>query len=408
MIVKPVTDKITDKHDMNTQKIIELAGKYGTPTYVFDEGMLKNRVRAIRQILGDGISLCYSIKANPFLIDAMLGEVQALEVCSPGELDICRELKVPGDRIIYSGVSKTEDDIKEAVEYGPKVYTAESLNQFKLLNEEGQRTGRKLPVILRLNAGSQFGMSKEDLLYAVDNRDKYPGIDIEGIHYFAGTQRKKTKEQISELRMLRELFDEIRNDHGLVLKKLEYGPGLAFPYFEGEDFSDTLNPLKEIKEELITTSKICELTIEMGRFFASECGCYITKITDKKSNDKTDYIIIDGGINHINYLGNVMGMKVPVIEHIKSGDNAEKTPYTICGSLCTTGDVPVRQTLLCAPETGDLLAFKNIGAYSVTEGLYLFLSRMMPAVVLLKEDGKDVPVRDRFKTSTVNTPRITG
>ncbi len=408
MIVKPVTYKITDKHDMNAQKIIELAGKYGTPTYVFDEGMLKNRARAIRQILGDGISLCYSIKANPFLIEAMLGEVQALEVCSPGELDICRELKVPGDRIIYSGVSKTEDDIKEAVEYGPKVYTAESLNQFKLLNEEGQRTGRKLPVILRLNAGSQFGMSKEDLLYAVDNMDKYPGVDIEGIHYFAGTQRKKTKEQISELRMLRALFDEIRNDHGLVLKKLEYGPGLAFPYFEGEDFSDTLNPLKEIKEELITTSKICELTIEMGRFFASECGCYITKITDKKSNDKTDYIIIDGGINHINYLGNVMGMKVPVIEHIKSGDNAKKTPYTICGSLCTTGDVPVRQTLLCAPETGDLLAFKNIGAYSVTEGLYLFLSRMMPAIVLLKEDGKDIPVRDRFKTSTVNTPRITG
>ena len=404
---------------MDTQKIIEISNKYGTPTYVFDEGKLRKRVRAIRQILGDGISLCYSIKANPFLIPAMLEETDALEVCSPGELDICRELNVPGDRIIYSGVSKTEDDIKEAVEYGPKVYTAESLNQLKLINIEGQRTGRKLPVILRLNAGSQFGMSKEDLLFAVDNRDEYPNVDIEGIHYFAGTQRKKTKDQISELGMLRDLFDEIKSSHGLVLKKLEYGPGLAFPYFEGEDFSDTLNPIKEIKEELIATSKVCELTIEMGRFFVSECGYYLTKITDMKSNDKTDYVIIDGGINHINYLGNVMGMKVPVIEHIKgddvgisSGAEGSKTtgekPYTICGSLCTTGDVPVRQTTLNSPEIGDLLAFKNIGAYSVTEGLYLFLSRMMPAVVLLKEDGKDVPARDRIKTSTLNIPRITG
>ncbi|MCR4851284.1 MAG: alanine racemase [Lachnospiraceae bacterium] len=390
---------------MEKDRIKEIADKYVTPAYVFDEGMLKKRVRAIRDILGSSIGLCYSIKANPFLIPSLLDETDALEVCSPGELDICRELNVPGNMIIYSGVSKTKEDVSDAVGYGAKVYTAESVNQVILLNDEGQKAGQVLPVILRLNAGSQFGMSRKDLEYVIKNRNEYANILIEGIHYFAGTQRKKTKDRISELNMLREFFKDIKDKYGLTLKKLEYGPGLPYPYFEGEDFTDTLEPLRQIIEELKKTSDICELTVEMGRFIASECGYYLTHITDKKIADKTNYLIIDGGINHINYLGNVMGMKVPVVEHVKcEKTGTENRLWTICGSLCTTGDVPIRQIELTDPEVGDLLAFKNIGAYSVTEGIYLFLSRVMPKIILIKEDGKDVVLRDSVKTSTLNTP----
>lgn len=98
--------------------------------------------------------------------------------------------------------------------------------------------------------------------------------------------------------------------------RVEYGPGLYFPYFNHEDHSDTLAPLRELAPDLEALASVCELTIEMGRFFASECGTYLTRVVDTKANCGTSYAIVDGGIHHVNYLGGNMGMRVPIIAHI--------------------------------------------------------------------------------------------
>ena len=405
---------------MDNQKIKELADKYGTPTFVFDEKSLKERMRKIKEIVGDTVSLCYSIKANPFLIPAMEEVTDRLEVCSPGELDICKALHVPSEKIVYSGVCKTRENVKEAVEYGAYAYTAESVLHVEYLQMEGREKNKKLPVLLRLNAGSQFGMPKSDVLRIIENRDKFDFLDIVGIHYFAGTQRGKIKQQIEELKMLADFFDDVKTRYGFVLERLEYGPGLPVSYFANESFEDTLKPVKELADALKDIASRCRLTVEMGRFFVSECGMYLSKVMDIKSNKDTNYMIIDGGMNHVTYLGQVMGMKVPVIEHIKgdgdenaagyvmpavSGmkDENEEKDYAICGSLCTTADVLVRKVSFKNLEIGDLLVFFNIGAYSVTEGIYLFLSRTMPRIVLIKEDGTTALVRDYVETSKINT-----
>ena len=150
---------------MNTTELNAIASEYGTPTFLFDTEALRKRMADIKEIVGEKVHLCYSIKANPFLIPAMLECVEKLEVCSPGELCICERLQVAPERIIYSGVSKREIDVEEALEYGADVYTAESLGHVKRLNAEAVKRGEVIPVILRLSAGSQFGMSKEDLCY---------------------------------------------------------------------------------------------------------------------------------------------------------------------------------------------------------------------------------------------------
>ncbi|RKM59275.1 diaminopimelate decarboxylase [Butyrivibrio sp. CB08] len=408
---------------MTTDNLKEIASKYGTPAFLFDEKALKDRARAIKEIVGDSVSLCFSIKANPFLIPAMLDVTEKLEVCSPGELDICKKLSVEPGRIVYSGVNKTEVDVRDAAEYGAGIYTAESLKHVVLLQNEGKRLGKILPVLLRLNAGSQFGMSKSDLLKAIEKRADLSNIEIVGIHYFVGTQRKKLEQQKKELLMLKDLYNEIESTYGVRLKKLEYGPGLPVPYFENEDFSDTLAPVKELSEALKETATWCELTIEMGRFFTSECGYYLTKVMDIKSNESTNYCIIDGGMNHVTYLGQVMGMKIPVIKKIDrdtadgAGDQIDSffggadvtgisedgsADYALCGSLCTTADVLVRQIKLQDLKIGDILAFCDIGAYSVTEGIYLFLSRTMPRILLAKEDGSVVMARDFTESSGLN------
>ena len=402
---------------MTLERLEQIGKEYGTPSFVFDTVALKERMTAIKEIVGEKVHLCYSIKANPFLIPTMLECVEKLEVCSPGELSICKMQKVPAGRIIYSGVNKTPVDIKEAVEYDAGIYTAESVLQFELLNECAIAHGKVISVLPRLNAGSQFGMSKEDLCYLVENRSKYEGVRIAGIHYFVGTQRKKLVEQQNELAMLRELIIELKDKYGFIVEKLEYGPGLPVPYFSVDDFSDTLAPLKTIAPYLQEVAEMVELTVEMGRFYVSQCGYYLTKVMDQKSNNGINYAIVDGGMNHLNYLGQMMGMKIPVMHHFHTGTvddivfrgvTTEELPieeevnWSLYGSLCTTADVIVKQAPFTNLQRGDMIAFSNIGAYSVTEGIHLFLSRTMPRILLYHEDGSVQVARDFLETSHLN------
>ena len=391
---------------MDKWQLQSIAQTYGTPCFVFDEDALARRMHAVQSIVGDSVRLCYSIKANPFLIPAMRRLVGTLEVCSPGELEICMHLGVDPDTILFSGVNKTREDVERAMDCGVTRFTCESPMHIRLIDEAARARGRVYPVLLRLTAGSQFGMDEQDLLDAIDHRDATPGIRIEGLHFFSGTQRKKLDGQRKELSMLRALVERLHDAHGFDVRRLEYGPGLYYPYFAHEDGSDTLSPLRELAPDLQALAGVCELTIEMGRFFASECGTYLTRVVDTKVNCGTAYAIVDGGIHHVNYLGGNMGMRVPHIAHIPGPDHADgiERDWVLCGSLCTTADVLVRRIAFSGLCPGDLLAFANIGAYAVTESPALFLSRDMPRVLLHSAQG-DTLARDVIHTSTLNQPQ---
>ena len=393
-----------------TDKILrDIADEFGTPCFVFDADGLKERTSGVRGILNkdlinSSISLCYSIKANPFLIPAMIESgVDKLEVCSPGELSICKSYGVPGEMIIYSGVHKEIEDITDAIEYGAGLLTAESIRHYQLICEAAKRLNRRAEIILRLSSKSQFGMSPEDIEHILlENRDN-ERVAVRGLHYFAGTQRLKLRHQREELSELKEYTGTLREKYGYELPLLEYGPGLGHPYFEKDDFSDTLLPLKELAGELQETAGWCSLTVEMGRFLVSGSGYYLTRVADKKSSFGRNWCIVDGGINHVNYLGQMMGMMVPVIKHfpMSLGGTGEMGEWALCGSLCTTNDVLVRSLTMREPEINDLLAFCNIGAYSVTEAMGLFLSRDLPKVIIYK-NGKADQVRGAVGTWKLN------
>ena len=383
--------------------ILSLAGAYGTPTFVFDEAQLANRMREIKSIVGERVRLCYSIKANPFLLPAMAQLTEKLEVCSPGEMDICIAEHAAPETILVSGVNKTLPDILAALDYGVRDFTAESLLHVRLLEEAASARSVTLRVLLRLSAGTQFGMDESDLREAIARRERTPHLDIVGLHYFAGTQRKKLAEQQKELTMLRGFMDSLREDYSFTTRRLEYGPGLYYPYFAHEDDSDTLAPLREIAPDLKAMAEITDLTVEMGRFFVSECGYYLTRVADVKTILGGRCAILDGGMHHVNYIGSNMGMRVPHLLHLAADGRPAGEPEDVmlCGSLCTTADVMVRKATLPALSVGDVLCFTRIGAYSVTEGPALFLSRDMPRIVLLGESGARL-VRDVIHTSKLN------
>ena len=371
---------------------------------MFDEDALSVRMREVQTIVGSSVHLCYSIKANPFLIPAMLNLVELLEVCSPGELIICEDMQVKPERVLFSGVNKTERDVFHAVDFGVNRFTAESLMHVAILQKVAKARGRRLSVLLRLTAGTQFGMDEADLRQVISNRHTLDMLDVEGIHYFAGTQRKKLTDQRKELDRLEELMADLRTSYGFETRRLEYGPGLYYPYFVHEDSTDTLALLRELAPDLQRLAQQTELTIEMGRFFASECGTYLTQVMDTKINCGHAYAILDGGIHHVNYLGSNMGMRVPRISLYPGPQhNDEAHEWSLCGSLCTTADVLVRSIALPGLAPGDLLAFHAIGAYSVTEGPMLFLSRNLPRIVMVS-DGKPRLVRSDLPSAKINQP----
>ena len=129
------------------------------------------------------------------------------------------------------------------------------------------------------------------------------------------------------------------------------------------------------------------ITLELGRGIAACCGRYYTHIVDIKHNKGQNYLLIDGGMHHLVYFGQHMAMKHPFLS-VCDKEQAPKTmSWNICGSLCSMNDIVAKQVELPEVSIGDTICFENTGAYCMTEGISLFLSREIPAVYLI--DGGD-------------------
>lgn len=387
---------------MNSEALQDIAASFATPAFIFDADEFGRRAKNVKSAIG-GASLCYSIKANPFLLACLPEEIDRVEVCSPGELAICRRVGVDPSTVVYSGVNKGSEDIAEAIEYGAELLTAESLRQLGLINAAALAAGKRVRVALRLTSGNQFGMDSENLKRAVAEKGSYDGVDIVAIHYYSGTQKKKLAVVEKELAELEELADTLEERFGLSGISLEYGPGLPADYFGDDPEERDMAVLAEAGAMIAAVAARRSVTVEFGRFLASPCGTYLTAAADIKNNNGENFVICDGGINHLKYYGQTMAMQTPPITLL--GDHGEKTEdYTLCGSLCTTADILVRKVTLPALSVGDVLAFGRCGAYSVTEGIGLFLSRQLPRIVLHSERGGNRLLRDFYGTDILNSP----
>ncbi len=432
------------------EKIGELAKLHGTPLYIFDKEELYKRIGDIQKMLGEDITLCYAMKANPFLVDALKPLVAKFEVCSPGEFAICRRENVDMSSIVLSGVYKKQSDIEYVMDEcgGVGVYTVESMEQFNILCCCAKIREITIAVLLRLTSKNQFGLDELEIEQIIENRADYPYIDILGIQYYSGTQKKKVEVNIKELQQLDTFCKQLKNKYDFTVKELEYGPGLMVSYFGEDAYKNDYKMLQEFLTALEEVKKNYHITLEMGRYLVATCGIYVSKVVDIKVHSEQQYCIIDGGINHINYYGQTMAMKIPAYAYVKNdgtiikayglleklrdntkklniNDNKssadiekvntddknssidnEKLKWTICGSLCTVADVIVKNLPIGQPDKEDLLFFYNIGAYSVTEGIYLFLSRTLPKIITYDKNGIVEVLRDFYDSDIINSRKF--
>lgn len=390
---------------MTMAQLNELAKRVSTPAYVFDADLFRERAEQVRRAFGPKTGLCFSIKANPFLLSCLPDVFDRIEVCSPGELTICEKTKSDMRKVIFSGVNKTEADVERAMDDGVGVFTAESWLHVDLINHSALARGLRVPLLVRLTAGSQFGMDAEDVLSLIRRREEYPGVEIVGLHYFSGTQKRKPAAIEKELDRVMAFVQRVKDELGFGLERLEYGTGLAVDYFAADADDQEAARLEEVAQKIRQVAEQIDLTVEMGRFFAAPCGSYFTRVMDVKCNEGIHYAIVDGGLNQLKYDGQLQGMQIPMIIHLGQGREAEPTPWTLCGSLCTTADILARNVPFCALSIGDVLVFERTGAYSAMEGMAIFLSREMPQIWMHSKEKGLVLMRDHLWTDRFNTPQ---
>ena len=397
-----------------------LISEYKTPFYFYDIPELKKRVDMISEHQDD-IGLCYAMKAAPLLAKYIAPFIDRLEVCSPGEYEICIRDGVSPEKILVSGVNKTRESMKRILSLGGAagLFTIESREQFEILEEVSKEYSSKLRVYIRLSSGNQFGVDKatfEELAEKVINSSN---TKLVGIHYFSGTQKslKKIEKELSDL-----------SEYGVLLRNLfgrdfslEYGPGLSIDYFASDKESEDnpkelfkynesfMEELMEVVERTGIRNSYSDITFEYGRYIAATCGKYFTGVVDVKTTEETNFAILEGGLHQISYFGSMAGMKVPPIEFISGKDtfSADETAenlkdYVLAGSLCSVNDILVRKMSLPTLCNGDTLCFNLAGAYCATEGISLFLSRDLPAIVIRDTDGSTKLVRDHIETNNLN------
>lgn len=416
---------------MNIDELENIAANYKAPMYIFDSDIITDTVEMFRRNLNTAskadINLCYAMKANPFLVSIMNELTDRIEVCSMGEFRICRDKEITPEKLLISGVMKDRQDIYEILDcYGERcLYTAESLMQYSYFKEWCKANKKAVNVYLRLTSGNQFGMDRQtirNIIMEQINENYSPNIS--GIHYFSETQKKSMKKIRDELTSLQEFICELEDMTGYHIDELEYGPGIPAAYFEGQD-NVLEQHIKEVADIINEIQPDYRITLEMGRAFAAGCGYYMTEVKDIKHSDDKNYCIVNGGMHQLNYDGQIRGMYMPHIRHIRSAStecnetdfekadnnkldhneliNTESVKHwTICGELCTGNDVLVQKIAIDDLKVGDKFVFENTGAYSMTEGMALFLSHVLPAIAIYnKKDGIKI-IRKEMETYKLN------
>ena len=158
---------------MDIKNLALLTKDLHVPAYVFNTDEFEARAGLVKQYFGEKTGLCFSIKANPFLLAEIPAIFDKIEVCSPGELTVCEKTHADMSRVIFSGVNKGKADVERAMDDNVGTFTAESWLHLRLIDAAAKERHKRVPLLLRLTAGSQFGMNEEDIFAIVRDRDCY-------------------------------------------------------------------------------------------------------------------------------------------------------------------------------------------------------------------------------------------
>ena len=385
-----------------------LAQTYGTPLYVYSESALSDAFKAYEQAFAANQPLiCYAVKANGNL--SVLKHFAALgsgfDIVSGGELQ--RVLAAGGDagKVIFSGVGKSRDEIKLALEVGVKCFNVESLPELDRINEVAAAMGQTAPISLRINPDvdaqthpyistglkeNKFGIAFVDAMGAYRHAAALPNLRIVGIDCHIGSQLIDLSPLAEALERLLVLVDQLAAE-GIVLQHIDIGGGVGIVY--NDEAQPDLQAYADTVARLLA-GRPQHLVMEPGRSLVGNAGLLLTQVEFVKQGEGKNFVIVDAAMNDL--MRPALYQAYHAIEAVEPHSDVPAVLADVVGPICETGDFLAKDREL-AVLAGDLLVVKSAGAYASSMASN-YNTRTRAAEVMVKQ-GEQRLIRRRENIS---------
>ena len=378
----------------------DIAAKIGTPFYLYSHATLTRHFQVFSEAF-DGVPklICYSAKANTNLavlkLFADLG--CGLDIVSGGELYRGLKAGFSPDRIVYSGVGKTVDEIDYALDAGILMFNVESLAELEQINRRAGKLKKRAPVSIRVNPDvdpkthpytatglkkNKFGIGSDVALESYRIAGELEHIEIVGVDCHIGSQITEAEPFQAALGNLKDLINELKS-MGTHIRYLDMGGGLGITYAD-----ETPPTLREYAAAIMTQLKDMELQLilEPGRVLVGNAGILVTEVLYRKSGEVKNFVIVDAGMNDLMRptLYNAFHAIEPVVNSRRDLIVAD-----VVGPICESGDFLAIDRSISNVQSGELLAVMSAGAYGYVMSSN-YCSRPRVAEVMVKGDQFNV------------------
>ena len=350
-----------------------IAERFGTPTYVYSRAHIEAQYRSYTDALhGVDHLVCFAVKANSNLgVLNLLARLGAgFDIVSGGELERVLAAGGRADRVVFSGVGKTREDMRRALEVGVHCFNVESTDELERLQVVAAEMGKVAPVSLRVNpdvdAGThpyistglkenKFGIAIADAEAIYVRAAQLPNLDVVGVDCHIGSQLTTVEPFLDALDRLLVLVDRLA-ECGIHLRHLDLGGGVGVRYRDEQppELADYIAAIRERVGE-----RDLALVFEPGRYIVANGGVLLTRVEYLKHTEHKDFAIIDAAMNDL--IRPALYQAWMGVSAVKPREG-EGRAYDLVGPICETGDFLGKDRVLDLAE-GDLLAVRSAGAY---------------------------------------------
>lgn len=377
--------------------IAAIADAVGTPLYVYSSATLARHFRVFDEALRPLDPLvCFAVKANgnPAVIATLARLGAGADVVSGGELDLALDAGVPPGRIVFSGVGKTDDELRAALAAGILQINVESVPELEALSALTGSLGKTARVALRINPDvdarthAKISTGGEETKFGIEwtaahrvyaHAARLPGIEPVGLAVHIGSQLTEIGPFEQAFRRVRDLIAILRAD-GLPVETLDLGGGLGVPYDDGQ--TPTVPPDAYGRAVIRETGDLgCRLIVEPGRLIAANAGILVTRVLYVKEGATRTFAIVDAGMNDL-LRPALYGAFHRVEPVVRPPMDSPLRPIDVVGPVCETGDIFARDRPLPPLARGDLLAIRSAGAYGAAMASFYNARPLCPEVLV--------------------------